>query len=177
MFDDFGDCIQNLFYTAPPPYQVWEVLPSCTTQILFFKASLRFFWLFDRFTKHHVIGLMYSILDRDFFFVFLILFWIFGFKDIYCIAAWIEIHHILPKKYFDNYNFNAILGRHFWSNAGEICQDILFFCFLNSMTRLVPNMLKSLFFWKMIESTGLPLTSFDKTDKLGYFIFLLIVVC
>lgn len=94
-----------------------------------------------------------------FFFVFLILFWIFGLK------AWIEIHHILPKKYFDDYNFNAILGRHFWSNAGEICQDILFFCFLNSMTRLVPNMLKSLFFWKMIESTGLPLTSFDKTDR------------
>lgn len=56
-----------------------------------------------------------------FFFVFLILFWIFGLK------AWIEIHHILPKKYFDNYNFNAILGRHFWSNAGEICQDILIF--------------------------------------------------
>lgn len=45
------------------------------------------------------------------------------------------------------------------------------------MTPLVPNMLKSLFFGKMIESTGLPLTSFDKTDKLGYFIFLLIVVC
>lgn len=34
---------------------------------IFIKASLRFFWLFDRFTKHHVIGLMYSILDRDFF--------------------------------------------------------------------------------------------------------------
>lgn len=88
---------------------------------IFIKASLRFFWLFDRFTKHHVIGLMYSILDRDIFFVFLILFWIFSLK------AWIEIHHILPKKYFDNYNFNAILGRHFWSNAGEICQDILIF--------------------------------------------------
>lgn len=33
------------------------------------------------------------------------------------------------------------------------------------MTRLVPNMLKSLFFGKMIESIGLPLTPFDKTDR------------
>lgn len=46
------------------------------------------------------------------------------------------------------------------------------------MTPLVPNMLKSLFFGKMIESIALLLTSFDKTDRqTRIFIFLLIVVC
>lgn len=58
-----------------------------------------------------------------------------------------------------------------WSNAEEICQDIFNF-FFNSKTPLVPNMLKSLFFWKMIEPTGLLLISCDKqTNKLEYLFF------
>lgn len=93
---------------------------------IFIKTSLRFFWLFDRFTKHHVIGLMYSILDRDFFCLLdIILNFRFKRYILYCCLD--RNTSYFAKKYFDNYNFNAILGRHFWSNAGEICQDILIF--------------------------------------------------
>lgn len=49
---------------------------------IFIKASLRFFLLFDRFTKHHVIGLMYSILDRDIFFCLLDIILNFRFKSL-----------------------------------------------------------------------------------------------
>lgn len=111
---------------------------------------------------------MYSILDRD----FLSSWYYFEFrlKDIYCIAAWIEIHHILPKNTLIIRIFNAILGRHFWSNAGEICWDVLIF--FQQYDSLGAHYAEVLVIWKMIESTGLLLISCDKqTNKLEYLFF------
>lgn len=112
--------------------------------------------------------MMYSILDRDFF-VFLILFWI-SVKRYLLYCCLDRNTSYFAKKNFDYYNFDAILGRHLikcWRDLSRY-----FLIVFNSKTPLVPNMLKSLFFWKMIEPTGLLLISCDKqTNKLNIYFF------
>lgn len=98
----------RIFLHSTPPYRVGEALPCfCHPNFLFLKHRSGFS---DFFTKWHVIGLMYSILDRDFF-VFLILFWI-SVKRYLLYCCLDRNTSYFAKKNFDYYNFDAILGRH-----------------------------------------------------------------